>query len=159
MGIFKKIFKKNETYAEAIHKITLCQQRVSGIICGENNRYWDDFFLKKNEWCDLPESHSKGVSYLGLRLDEEFTSAIGYFSENSYINKHSHSKDWQYVRVLEGEIFINDIKIKTNQDIWLSPDDEHGLMSVKESYIYVAWSPSKIELDISFKELKKKFKK
>lgn len=146
---------KDSTYAEAISSLKHVEESISKISTSIMNVDSSDFNVVKNTWVDLPEDMSYGVSVMGLHIGEDYTSLIGYYTPHAYVKPHQHKKEWEIVKILEGEAYdkANDIRL-TKGDVYIIPKNKtHNIITLgKECYLYALFTTDKKFLKIPHTE-------
>ena len=142
------------TYAEATNALLRVENVIQQIKADFPNVTSFDFKTVKNKWTDLPAEVSQGVSTMGLHLSEEYRSILTYYSANSYIAPHTHSNEWEVIKVLEGSAYDTISKVTLNKgDIYIIPKGvAHHVTSENECYMYILFTSHKEFLKIPHTE-------
>jgi len=147
--------KGNDTYAEAVSSLIRVENAIAKISASITNIESSEFNVIKNQWVDLPEHMSSGVSVMGLHIDKDYTSLLGYYMPNSFVKPHQHKTEWEIVKILEGTAYdkTNDILL-TKGDVYIIPRNKiHNIITLdKECYLYALFTSDKKYLKIPHTE-------
>ncbi len=157
LKVFDLLFRKhkNPVYEEAIASLDRVKDIVSKIEVTSPNVASQEIEIVKNKWVPISEPIGNGVHTMGLHLEDDYKSLLVHYQKNSWTSKHLHSKEWEILMVLDGEIEDNTTGIILKKgDVYIIPRNAvHNIITRdSECYLYVMFSSDQHNLKITGSE-------
>lgn len=147
--------KASLVYTEAQESIDRVYAKVNYVGMEFPDVHSFDFQVVKNEWNQLPEAVSHGVSTMGLHIEDDYRSLLVHYTADAYITPHVHSKEWEIIKVLEGECYdlISNTTIAKGDTYIVPKGHRHHIVSkTEECYMYILFTEDSKHLIIPHEE-------
>ena len=151
LTFFNDLFANdNEPYLSAKSQIVGLKNKLNEMIVVFPDITISEMVFIKNKWETLPIKLGKGVSILGLDINNDYKLLITRFSENSYLETHEHTNNFEMNKVISGSVFdsINNKTYNTGDVFIIDRNLKHNLSSNVESFLLTIFSISKNNLVI-----------
>lgn len=96
--------EKNENYTKAKNGLKEVKKKFDGFVISFPDVTPHEIMLIKDKWETLPKQISKGVEVMAVKAVKEYKSLVTYYKTNSYIMPHRHSNEYEYGKILKGQI-------------------------------------------------------
>lgn len=118
-----------------------------------------DFKLEKGIFKKLPEEVSEGVETMGLRICNDYRSMLVTYSEYGYIKPHYHSKEYEIIHILEGEVVdkVSCVVYEEGDIIKINKNQLHHIVAGDGKCImHIVFSNKKNVIDRFYKNVENK---
>lgn len=135
----------NECFVEAKEQLNRLKNNIN-FINVEHDGDISPLVLTKNKWQSLPCNLGRNVFFMGINSSKNYNLVLNDIGPNGSMYEHSHSKNFEEILVVDGEIEINVDGVFTNLDsksfnrLKLKPNQKHSIHSTNGARILVAYS-------------------
>lgn len=110
--------KDSENYCAAIDKMSQIRGNISDVLVVIPDVTVAELVFIQDKWQKLPSDLGENVRLMGLEISNDLKTVLTEFNQFSKIYGHEHSKNYEFLYVLNGsiDIFINNDKITLFED-------------------------------------------
>lgn len=136
----------DENFTEAKTQLSRLKNKITNVSVVIDNKQSNLVFIK-NKWQSMPQDMGVNARFIALQTDEDYNLVLCDLNESSSIFNHSHTKNYEVVRVIDGEVNLTyngkKTRLRAGDEVKMDFNKDHSIEGVSEARILMAYSPKK----------------
>ena len=136
----------DENFTEAKTQLSRLKNKITNVSVIIDNKQSNLVFIK-NKWQVMPQDMGTNIRFIALQTEENYNLVLCDLNETSSIFNHSHTKNYEVIRVIDGAVNLTyngkTTTLTTGDEIKMDFNKDHSIEGISEARILIAYSPKK----------------